>query len=444
MTTDDARQALMISFAFPPTGGPGVQRSAKFAKYLPEVGWRPIVWCADPIATLPRDHSLREELPDEVAVHTHPHTAADATPTGPAHRWKRWLRRTRRAKAITPECDRHLDEFIAWARSSVEPALTVCRTGGVRVLYSTFSPASNHCLALELKLRTGLPWVADFRDLWTDDYRYVAASHARAAADRRLQRHILQTADAVIGVTPRQTRILAGHVPLEREKFVTITNGYDPDDFGRAERLDAPRDVFVLAHVGRLDRYRSHPALFGGLSRFLDEVPEALSKFRFDVVGHLGSDAAWQLQAREIALSHTGYVGHAEAVSAMQRADALLLAVPTGPNADSVIPAKLFEYLAAGRPILVVGPRGGECERIVLETASGVSAGFDEVEIAGALRRLFTNRDVASEGDAAVTTAIEHYSRRTQAGRLADIFNGLSRDPVAAPSFKEADVVGVS
>jgi len=442
MATDAPRHVFMISFAFPPTGGPGVQRSAKFAKYLPQFGWNPIVWCADSVPGLPSDDSLFSELPMDLDVRAHPYAANEVVPPPAVPAWRRWLQRLGLVERPAAAASPHPDEFMDWAMSSIEPALDTCRRTNAAVLYSTFSPASNHCLALELKLRTGLPWVADFRDLWTDDYRYRPASDERRAADRTLQRRFLEAADVVIGVTPKQTRILAGHFPLLRDKFVTITNGFDPADFEARAPNTRAEVSFVIAHVGRLDQYRSHTSLFAGMRRFLDEVNESGAGFRFRVVGHLGETASSRLASFDVPHEHTGYVSHPEAIDEMRAADVLLLTVPDGPNADSVIPAKLFEYLATGRPILVVGPEGGECERIVRETQSGMSAGFDEGEIAKALSRLYHDRGKSRATSREADDSIRRYSRQVLTGNLADILHRLSRDPAADPTPREADFVG--
>lgn len=442
MTTDARRHVFMISFAFPPTGGPGVQRSAKFAKYLPRFGWKPIVWCADSVPGLPIDDSLCAELPADLDVRTHPYAAAEGLTAPGVSAWRRWLRKLGLVDTPTADAGPHPDEFLDWAMSSIEPALYACRRMQVAVIYSTFSPASNHCLALELKLRTGLPWVADFRDLWTDDYRYRPVSDERRAADARLQQRFLEAADVVVGVTPKQTRILSGHLPLRRDKFVTITNGFDTADFEATAPHTREDNSFVIAHVGRLDQYRSHTSLFAGMKRFLHEVPECRAGFQFRVVGHLSDMASSRLASFNVPHEHTGYVPHLEAIDAMRAADVLLLAVPDGPNADSVIPAKLFEYLATGSQILVVGPEGGECERIVRETQSGISAGFDEGEIAKALSRLYHNRGTRLAAGREANDSIRRYSRQVVTGNVADIFRRLSCDSVADTTPREADVVG--
>ena len=410
-----------------------MQRSLKFAKYLPHFGWQPTVWAAKRMAGLPVDPSLLADLPGDVTVYRcpggsgphvmrrshHPHSGGRgvASRLARAIEWRLagWI-----ARAPVP------DDCISWAKASVDPVFRLIRKEGIDALYSTFSPASNHLLAMSLKQTTHLPWLADFRDLWTDDYRYNERSPTRRAAHHALQQAILETADAVVGVTARQTEILASHLPGGRQKFVTITNGFDPADFAFAEKERARSDErFVLAHVGRFDHWRGGDAWFAGLQCFIAGLGLDRERFVLRIVGHADRAMRCRLGATGAACAFTEYVSHGEAIREMRSADALLLSVPWGPNADSVIPAKLFEYLAAGRPILVVGPPGGECEKIVTACRAGPAVGFDQQAIAAALARLYTawaaGRPLPGCSDADVAP----HSRIEQTHRLAGILDGL-------------------
>jgi glycosyltransferase involved in cell wall biosynthesis len=439
---------LMIACAFPPTGGSGVQRSAKFAKYLPSFGWLPTVWTIDALDGLPRDAALLEDLPPEVTVHAQHwdhrrhgtrdliHRAAEAggitSRLAQAVDWRvdAWLASVDRGSLP--------DQYISWAKAGVEPLCRLIDEEGVDAVYSTFGPPSNHWLGLMLKQRTNLPWVADFRDLWTDDYRYVETAPTRRAAHRRLEQEVLEAADVVVGVAERQTAILADHVPPLRHKFVTITNGYDPQDFGivrqeaglRTPEADADpswrRDRFVLAHVGRLDRWRTNDAWFSGLRRFVECLGSERDRILFRIVGHANARTRADLDATGVPYTHTAYVPHGDAVREMRSADVLLLNVPHGRNAESVIPAKLFEYLAAQHPILVVGPPGGECESIVLASRAGRAVGFDEHAIAAALCDLYDAWRAGRPIPGCSTSRLEPFSRVTLTQRLASIIDGLA------------------
>ncbi len=443
------RRVLMICHAFPPTGGSGVQRSAKFAKYLPDFGWQPTVWTAGAVDGLPRDPSLSMDLPREVVVHAH-------RAGGGVHAMRRTLRgfidsnegaRLRAAAShVARAIDWRLQAWLAgapfpddcagWARRSLKPLLQLIEAEQIQLIYSTFSPASNHWLALQLKRRTGLPWVADFRDLWTDDYRYHEPSEKRRIGHRQLEEDFLNEADVVIGVTPRQTALLAERITEAPAKFITITNGYDPADFegiptessdicsGGINGEQAGR-TFVVAYVGRLDAQRTSKALWEGLAQFGTSIGSAGRNVLIRFLGHVNAQARDRIASIGLPFRFEEYAPHGDAIRAMCDADALLLIAPTGPNCETVIAAKIFEYLAARRPIILVGPPDGECERIVRECKAGVSASLQPGEVAAAFRHMF---DAWQSGQPLVgcsPSQLRSFSRIELTRKLATVFDEL-------------------
>jgi glycosyltransferase involved in cell wall biosynthesis len=430
----------MVAAAFPPTGGPGVQRPAKFAKYLPRLGWRPIVWTLDRIDDLPSDPTLLDDLPIGVTVHRWGDDSGIRTMRralrrhcegrGVASRFARaidWRLCTWSARTLLP------DDCVCWAKTSVGPLLRLIERDGVDAIYSTYSPASNHLLGLTLKRETNLPWLADFRDLWTDDYQYHEPSKRRRRAHRRLEQEIVEAADVVVGVTDRQTEILARRVPHARHKFVTITNGFDEDDFldgaDHHARIDPVRrdrgSGFVLTYVGRFDRWRTSEALLAGLERFVSTVGTRRDRFTFRVVGHANADVRRRLDTTGVRCVFTGYVSHREAIEEMRSADALLLNIPDGLNADSVITGKVFEYLAAQRPILVVGPQGSAGEALVRENEAGLTVSFDAGAVAQALEHLFSAWKAGMPLVGCTRARAEPFSRTKLTRKLATILDSL-------------------
>lgn len=424
---------LMVSCMFPPTGGPGVQRPAKFAKYLPDFGWSPTVWAINRINGMPRDPSLLSDLPDDVMIHARP----DSSKARAMRRRIRSLIDTRGvaskfAKAVDWRLEAWLarkpipDDYVAWAKASVKPLCRLIRKERIDVIYSTSPPHSNQWLALALKRETNLPWVADFRDLFTDNYLYEEASPKRRIAHGRLEEEFLERADVVVGVTDRQTAILSDHVPTLRHKFLTITNGFDPADFSGLQVGQCSDGMrFVLAHVGRFDHRRMNDAWFNGLKRFVTSLGSDRERFMLRIVGHASSETHKKAAATGVASTFTGYISHAEAVREMRSADALLLNIPHGPNGDSVIAAKVFEYLAAQQPILVVGPQGGECEKIVQSCEAGLTVGFDEQAISDALGRLYNAWRAGTPIRGCSKERLDPYSRVALARKLASVLDGL-------------------
>lgn len=449
------RRVLMIAHAFPPTGGPGVQRPAKFAKYIPKFGWRPLVWTVSEVAGLPRDPTLMYDLPREVEIHT-------CSPGGGIQAVRRSLEglvgggarsglsgaASRFAAAIDWRLQAWVaaasfpDDCVAWARRSIRPLVSLIDNRRIDLIFSTFSPASNHLLALELKRRTHKPWVADFRDLWTDDCRYREPSPKHRAGHRQLEQEILETADAVIGVTPRQTEILADHTPDQRQKYFTITNGFDPADFVEPEpERSSGDDRFVLTYTGRFDLIRTSDAVFDGLRHFVEGLGADRDRFLLRIVGYANATAREKVQATGVAAQFIGYVSHAEAIRVMRASDALLLTAPDGRHGDSVIRAKVFEYLASRRPILVVGPPGGQCERIVDSCEAGLCVSFDPSAISIALSRLFEAWRSGRPHTGCQARSLGRYSRVSLARKLAAVFDEIvAAGPVSGRRGRAGDL----
>ncbi|MEK6676071.1 MAG: glycosyltransferase [Planctomycetota bacterium] len=429
----------MISAAFPPTGGPGVQRTLKFAKYLPQFCWNPIVWTVERMDGLPQDATLLDELPPEVErlspkIRPSPTQAVRwilgeglGGPKSAGRYSGLWSR------ATSPWLGRggFPDDYGWWALGSLSHLREYLQKNPVDAIYSTFSPASNHWLAMLVKESTGLPWIADFRDLWVDDCRYKTRSREQRREHEQLQCRILTSADVVVGVSEQQTEILSRSVPQEVHKFLTVTNGYDPEDFEAVKAIRrAPDERFVLAHVGRFDKARTPAGLFQGLREFADRIGAAKDKVELRIIGHASADTLERLKTTEWPFQFRPYVSHREAIEEMVAADALLLPLPMGRNAETVIAAKLFEYLAAKRPILVVGPPDGACERIVRDSHAGIGVQPDATAIADALWKIVDDWLVERPFRGCSERQLIPFQRTTLAGELADQLDQLvRRDP---------------
>jgi len=426
------KRALMITYFFPPDAGSGVQRSLYFAKYLSEFGYQPlVVHGTQRPRGGPLDYGLLDELGPEVRRFEYRGVEV-AMVTAPV--WKRLARMGRigeglawRIGTMTDRLDQRMspDALAMWARRLVGPVTKLARRMKADVIYSTSDPFSNHYLAWRVKRETGLPWVADFRDLWTQDWAYDPHPELRARQDRWLERKFLAEADAVLNVTEEYDRTMQGRAPPEdRGRFHVLRNGVD---LARFDSAPHPRnDRFTLAYTGVLYRAQWSEALLAALKRLIAAVPDPHT-VRWEVAGRMDD---WMLAAAAAALGENfkyhGYLVREDARAMMIGSDALLLMGVRGPKATGNVPGKLYEYLGSGRPIVCLTPTRGETAELVERHRAGIVAGIDaEDEIFAALRTMYDAWATGRPMSGAPRDEVRAYDRRELTGRLAEIFDSI-------------------
>ncbi|MEE9296551.1 MAG: glycosyltransferase [Phycisphaerae bacterium] len=421
-----------------------MQRSAEFAKYLPRFGWQPVVWSANRLDQLPYDETLTAELADDLLRVTRPACSYVAR----HRRIMRALEQLRLRRALGESRFQAIDwrvqgvlqalssvtipdDQLLWAIRSAGPLARLARRERIDAIYSTYSPVSNHLLGWWLQRVTRRPWIADFRDLWTDDYCYPHHGRLRRWIDRRIEQTILERADAVIGVTEGQTRVLAEHVPHRAGKFVCITNGVDAAMFERMDRdrvrsaLHGPADQFVLAFAGWFLSDRVDPGFIAGMARFARLVKTEGGRFLFRVVGTISADQTRRFADMGVRTETTGYLAHNRAAEHMVAADVLLLFTPSGPNAHTVMTGKVFEYLGAARPILAVGPTDGIAPRLVRACHAGVCVESGSAAVCAALTDLWRGWQRGRLPAGCASEYIQPFRREHLTAKLADVLTSV-------------------
>lgn len=436
------RRVLLVSYHFPPVGGAGVQRPAKFAKYLPQFGWDVTVLRASNPSVPLLDPSLLDDLPTDLAVITartlEPGYAAKATSSGVntpnGHGARASIKRVvRRAAAVVLQPDPQ----VLWLPAARRAALAHLRAVPHHAILATAPSYSNLWLGAMLGRRTNLPFLADYRDEWDLSSAYWENA-PRDSVSRyiqgRMQRKVLQTAEAVIATTQASTARLAaraaeaGASPLVE----CIYNGWDPGDLQPAIEqqpfLPSTPGRFRLVYTGTLWNLTSIAPVVAAVERLAAVSPELASRLDLVVLGRKTPDQSTLLERirRTPATLHTpDYAPHSVALATMASADALLLLLSDVPGADRVAPAKLFEYLAAGKPMLAVTP-DGETAGIVREfDPDGWRSANDVAGVAEWLSSRLTTGSVSPPGDPAVR---DRYQRRAQSGQLAALLDRIVED----------------
>jgi glycosyltransferase involved in cell wall biosynthesis len=435
---------LQIAYHYPPMGGAGVQRALKFSKYLPLHGITPVVLAGfDPHYV--QDGSLLSDVPAGLEVHrvksspwlarlaalrrrgvTSGHTTpSPSTPSAPAAGSRAWRDAALRAvRALQVP-----DDLAAWSRAAARQAGTVLREHAARgepigLIYSSSPPASAHALAERLAREFGLPWVADWRDLWTDNPAYDAPAWRRAM-DLRTEQRWLAAADGIVTVTPSWQALLAAQRP-EGTPVAFIPNGYDEDDFAALPPVTSAGlgdGRFTLIHTGTFYGPRDPAGLLEGLSRYLDGPREGHPALRVRLLGNMGARFGRALHAFSVrhpdVIVCEPYVPHTEALAAMAAADALLLVVGggRGPAVQGWLPGKIFEYLRSGKPVLSLGDPQGDAAQLIGRYGQGHAVPEDDAAgIARALSQILERRAMATSSPSASPAVFE---RRELARQLA-------------------------
>lgn len=431
------RRVLFVTYYYPPSGGPGVQRSLKFTKYLPQFGWHPTVLTVRPEhASYPDlDPDLAAEIPADVDVER---TYA----WDPYALYARVLQKEKQdvvSVGFLGEAEMNLRQRIArWIRANV--FLPDARVGWVPfalrrgdallwqdrydAVLTTGPPHSVHLIGLALAHRHRLPWLTDFRDPWTeiDYYADLPMSAPAKAIDTLLERLVLHRATAATVVSEAMQRQMQR---ADGRAIAVIENGYDPADFEGVSG-DISADEFVLAHIGNLNEARNPGALWEALARL--NARQSMPKLRLSFVGNV-EPAVLASAARHgfsDLIRTMPYLPHEEAIRRMKSSTMLLLSINRVKGAEGIATGKLYEYVASGRPVLGIGPPAGDAARVLHESGAGVLFDFDDAEgVAAHLRALYDAWERGEPLEGAAPQAVARYSRREQAGQLAGVLEQI-------------------
>jgi len=430
------KKVLFITYYWPPSGGAGVQRSLKFVKYLPEFGYSPVVLTVNPEkASYPvLDKTLASEISANTPVHTtgsfeplrllSVFTKKENIPYGGfanqnKEKWTQRMLRFIRGNFFIP------DARVGWVNHAVRKASHLIRTEEISHLVVSSPPHSSQLIGLRLKKKfPKLKWLADLRDPWTDIYYYGDLLHTNAAKklDRRYERQVLENCDAAMVVSRDIKELFVSKSDkIIPSKIHVIPNGFDESDFRMQD--GPPQDVFRITYVGTMAGSYDPEIFFSALDSFRKKFKQIPFTLRF-----VGSSSAavsnlihrFQLQDLCEFIPH---VAHEEAIRYMKSSTALLLVIPAVERANGILTGKLFEYIGAKRPVIAVGPAGGEAAAILNECNAGKMFNRkDTVALENYLEELCRQweSNPKFEIQSAGTTK---YSRRAQADALSKILS---------------------
>jgi glycosyltransferase involved in cell wall biosynthesis len=284
-----------------------------------------------------------------------------------------------------------------------------------------------HLIARELHSRTGIRWVADFRDPWTEIFYFKHLPMTTWARKRhkKLERSVVREANAVVSVTGQMTSDFASllEVDAPKEKLRTICNGYDEADFITSEPVTAER-TFTLTHTGLFSADGNPMNLWSVLAELCSEESDFRKDLRIRLIGKVDREVLDAIQAHglESNLENMGYLPHSRIPVIQQSAWGLLLPLRNEPESKAILTGKFFEYLASGRPIISFGPQDGEMARVLKETHSGEIFEWDEtISLKKHILDLYHTYRSGIWATAADRSAITKYSRRTLTSEMVEV-----------------------
>ncbi|MEC3907995.1 glycosyltransferase [Tamlana sp. 2201CG12-4] len=382
------KKVLIITYYWPPAGGPGVQRWLKFVKYLPEFNIEPVVYIPENPNYPLVDQSLASDIPSNITI-------LKQSISEP-YKWAGVLSKSSSktiSKGIIPEAKKQSiaeklmlfvrgnffipDARVAWVKPSVKYLLNILEEEDIHTIITTGPPHSLHLIGLRLKECLGVRWLADFRDPWTTIgyHKQLKLTRASKAKHKALEAQILNSTDQII-VTSFKTKEefqLITQKPIE-----VITNGYD-----KQQDVDVELDKkFTLSHIGSLLSERNPEVLWRVLNDLVNENDSFKNDFQLCFVGAVSENVLGSLRKNDLIdyINNVGYVSHKEAIKHQKSTQVLLLIEIDSDDTKCIIPGKLFEYMVSGRPIISIGPEGSDVEKIIKETNTGNYFNYDSYD----------------------------------------------------------------
>jgi glycosyltransferase involved in cell wall biosynthesis len=413
-------KVLLVTLYFPPAGGGGVQRPLKFATHLPELGIETHVLAPDDPKWVHRDDELAP--PSLAWVHRARYLGPKGRKPAEELHGTRGLERVTRQARLAGRRLLVPDENVPWNLTAIPAAIRIAKREGIDVVLTTSPPSSVHLIGAAVKRATGIPWVADLRDsIVAHPHRRAdrLAVRAKEQGEHAVAKLVTRSADAIVCVSEAIADEMREREP--RGRIVHISNGSDFDDFAGLEYHRGDR--FRITHTGSFFGRRDPRPFLTALARVDDVVARFVGDFR-------SADREWA-ETLELGdrLQLVPYAPRRHALELQRDSEALLLLIPdAGGRGRGVLSGKVFEYLAAERPILAVVPPDGAAADLLRETGAGIVVAPDDVD--GIARELTALRDGWRAGALDGTPLSDEWklklSRRTRVEELARLLEELS------------------
>jgi len=432
------KKVLIITYYWPPSGGPGVQRILKFVKYLPDFGWQPYILTPKYGEFPAIDHSLADEIPNSCEV----------TKTGIFEPGKLYkvLTRMERSQAIPVAVLAETDNLsftkkvtswlranlfipdakIGWLPFAINKGQQIIKQHNIDIIYSSSPPPTTHLIAQKLARRFGIKWVADFRDPWTDIHYYKNLSRLQVTQnfDRKLERSVLDSANWITSVS--KTYIQNYKKKVSHNRFSFLPNGFDANDL-KEINFDIYPDKFRISSMGTINNERNPETLFQAVKKILSSNPEIAKHLEINLIGIVAPSVEADIKKYGLGkfVQKTSYLPHLDALKKMAEAWILLLPINNVVNDLGILTGKLFEYIGSGKTILGFGNPKVDAATVVREVKAGEFFQYSDIE--GTERFLLKQFKLWKKGELEKKnnkSLIKKYERKQITKELVEIFEG--------------------
>lgn len=430
------KKILIITYYWPPSGGPGVQRWLKFVKYLPDFGWKPTVFIPENPSYPIIDKTLAKEVSADLEIIKtkiwEPYQIAEffgkdnkkfkagQFDVGKNQSWKSKISIWVRGNFFIP------DARVFWVKPSVKFLKKYLKENRFDAFVTTGPPHSVHLIGLELKKEfPDLKWMADFRDPWTEIsyYKHLKLSRSSDKKHRDLEQKVFENADLTLATSFTD----AENFRKKGANAFCVTNGFDLEMGERESGRDGEGETlskFTLSYIGVLEQLRNPELLWKVLDEIIGENEEFKKSFQLKFVGRIDARILEKIEnsALENSVKNLGYLSHSEANAEMRNSDLLLITNFPDETSKGIIPGKIFEYLATGNQILSFGPKDADVKKILDETHAGKHFFYDDFT---ALKSFILEKfnDWKKGNLAEKTRNTEQFSRKNLTQKLAEILN---------------------
>lgn len=432
----EQKKILIITYYWPPAGGPGVQRWLKFAKYLPEFGWKPVIFTPENPSYPLLDESLMKDIPENIEIVKtkiwEPYQLAEKLnksnkkfkagqfDVGKNQSWKSKLSIWVRGNFFIP------DARVFWVKPSVKFLEQYLKENKIDVVVTSGPPHSLHLIGLNLKKKLpNLKWIADFRDPWTEIsyYKHLKLTKSSDKKHRQLESDVFKNADITLATSYTD----AENFRKNGANAVCITNGFDETDATQtleSSNSQTLKQKFTLSYIGVLEQLRNPENLWKALDDLVKTNSNFAENFSLKFVGRIDDKILNSIENSGLKnhILNLGYISHDKAIIEMQTSDILLITNFPNESSKGIIPGKIFEYLATGKQIISFGPDQADVSKILNETHSGKHFGYQDSETIKSF--IIEKFELWKSGKLLQNTQnIEQFSRKNLTKKLVEILD---------------------